>query len=505
MLDIQDNLNALLKKSNSLPFLFVGSGMSRRYLDLPDWGGLLKQFLDEDDVEYEIQKSNGDYPKVASYIQKEFLKEFWKNDKYKDMKKEYQKLNFIGEEYPFKFTIADYFNNIDYKDYKHKEEIGEFKKINIDGIITTNYDNFLETIFDYEVYKGQDDLFFTKTMEIGEIYKIHGCCTKFESIVITENDYTRFKEQNIYLTSKLTSLFMEHPIVFLGYSLSDENIIGILKNIASSIGKDKLELLQDRIIFIEYETDTTKQFFESRVKQIDDLIIPITHIKTDDFLSIYKALGTTQRKIPAKCLRMMENSIYELIKTNDPRGKMAVVDIDKIDDYTDIEFYAGVGVVNEMSNKGYNCIDSIDLFEDLIFDGDNYKFPENIISRTLPQLFQKTPNLRNIPIFKYLKASDIDIDNYKDNELHKNIEEIIEQDSPFYKITPSYFEDDKVFIEKMYTFLDAKQYTKIDLERFQNFLVINKKYLNDKSNQTANTYYKKLACLYDRLKYGWFE
>ena len=504
MLDIQTKLREVLNKSNSLPFLFVGSGMSRRYLGLPDWGGLLKEFLDEDDVEYQMQKTNGNYPKVATYIQEKFLEIFWKSEEYKSMKTEYKKLGFTGEEYPFKFAIAQYFENIDYSNYQYKEEIEAFKKVNIDGIITTNYDNFLETIFDFKVYKGQDDLFFTKTMEIGEIYKIHGCCTKSETIVINEDDYKRFKEQNLYLTSKLTSLFMEHPIIFLGYSLSDENVTAILKNIASSIGNDKLELLQDRIIFVEYETEKSKQFFEPRVKNIDGLNIPITHIKTDDFLSIYKVLSATQRKIPAKCLRMMENSIYELIKTNDPQGKMAVVDIDKISDYTDIEFYAGIGVVNEVSNKGYNCIERIDLFEDLIFDEDNYKFPENIITKTLPKLFQKTPSLKIIPIFKYLQASHITKENYKSSSLHPNIEDVINQNISLYKVSITHFTVDTIFLTNVFESLEKEEYSKIDLERFQNFLSLNKKYLDSKLNSTTSGYYMKLACLYDRLKYGWF-
>jgi len=502
MLNIENKLDDVLKKSNSLPFLFVGSGISRRYLDLPNWGGLLEKF--SDNAKYHIGYYNEDYPKVASIIEEEFYKTWWESDLYLQSRKNHN--NITKRNQPFKIEIANYFKNIDYDNYNLKDEIEELKKANIDGIITTNYDTFLETIFDdFQVYKGQDDLFFNKTLEVAEIYKIHGCATKFETIVISDNDYARFKEQNIYLTSKLTSLFMEHPIIFLGYSLNDDNIITILKNIASSIGKDKLELLQDRIIFVEYETNKSKQFFDSRVKQIEELIIPITHIKTDDFLSIYKTLSKTKRKIPAKCLRMMENSIYELVKTNDPQGKMAVIDIENIHDYTDIEFYAGVGVVNEMSNKGYNCIESIDLFEDLIFDEDNYKFPENILTKTLPQLFHKSPNLKNIPIFKYLKASAIDENNYIDKNLHKSINDIIELDSTYYKITASYFEDDKVFIEKLFNNLDNHKYKEIDLERFQSFLIINKNCLNDKLNPTAYNYYKRLACLYDRLKYGWFQ
>jgi len=501
MLDIENKLDEVLKKSNSLPFLFVGSGMSRRYLDLPDWGGLLEKFSDK--AKFHIGYYNENYPKVASIIEEEFYKTWWENDLYLESRTSHK--NITRRNQPFKIEIANYFNHIDYNAYELKEEVEALKKANIDGIITTNYDTFLETLFDYKVYKGQDDLLFNKILEIGEIYKIHGCSTKFESIVITDDDYKIFKERNIYLTSKLTSLFMEHPIIFLGYSLSDENITTVLKNIAKSIGADNIDRLKDRIIFVEYETDKSKHQFINNTKKIEeDFSIPIKHIKTDDFLSIYKTLSKTKRKIPAKCLRMMENSIYELVKTNDPQGKMAVVDIENIKDYTDIEFYAGIGVVNEMSNKGYNCIESIDLFEDLIFDADKFNLPENIVHKTLPKLFGQNVYL---PVFKYLRDSKITEINYNEKKLHKKIIGIIKFNIENYKYKSNlnYFEEDKEVIEKIFKYLENNERDKINHEKLQNFLKENKSILNNDKHTTEKTDYKRLACLYDRLKYGWFE
>ena len=74
------------------------------------------------------------------------------------------------------------------------KEVVELKRTSPAAIITTNYDEMLETIYgeEYSVHIGQNSLLTNVLDGIGEIYKIHGCVTVPESIVITKDDYDNF-------------------------------------------------------------------------------------------------------------------------------------------------------------------------------------------------------------------------------------------------------------------------------------------------------------------------
>ena len=78
------NLKDIIDSFNTTPFLFVGSGMTRRYYNLPSWKGLLEVFIKkisndefafasyENKARELIDNENELYPKIADLVEKDF-------------------------------------------------------------------------------------------------------------------------------------------------------------------------------------------------------------------------------------------------------------------------------------------------------------------------------------------------------------------------------------------------------------------------------------------------
>ena len=88
-----------------------------------------------------------------------------------------------------------------------------------------------------------------------EIYKIHGCITDPKSIVITKEDYDRFQKNSLLISAKITSMLINSPIIFMGYSLSDINIRNIIGEFTNSLDNKELLRFEDRIILVEYDKE----------------------------------------------------------------------------------------------------------------------------------------------------------------------------------------------------------------------------------------------------------
>lgn len=214
---------------------------------------------------------------------------------------------------------------------QHIEEIELLSRLNVDGIITTNWDTLLESLFpDYKVFTGQNELLFSNTQSIAEIYKIHGSASRPSSLVLTEEDYRGFHAANPYLAAKLITIFVEHPVVFIGYSLADTNIQELLRGITRVLGQDNLPKLQNNLIFVQRAHGEQPQYSKT-LMAIDGGQLPITIVKSDDFVPIYEALDSVKRKIPARILRYCKEQLYEMVRDTAASEKLCVVDVDDIE------------------------------------------------------------------------------------------------------------------------------------------------------------------------------
>lgn len=242
------------------PVLFVGTGMSLRYLNNSfTWDGLLKyisfELTGSNEYYFDIKSKYGndrgfDYPKIAKDLEIHFneLVTEDRNGKFKFINDIfYENMSIDRNISRFKLYISELLSQYELKEEK-KEETIEFKKIrkNIGSVITTNYDSFIEDTFGFKKLVGNEILL---SNPYGSIYKIHGSIEDPQKIIITDEDYKRFNERYELIRAQLLSLFIHHPIIFLGYQIGDENIKDILKTIFTYVNPNKKKLRKSGKIF----------------------------------------------------------------------------------------------------------------------------------------------------------------------------------------------------------------------------------------------------------------
>ncbi|WP_137919096.1 SIR2 family protein [Hydrogenophaga sp. 2FB] len=512
-MSIKDDLIAHFSEAPSAPFLFVGSGFSRRYLGLEDWSALLQRFSkDLKPYEYYLTSADGKLPRVASLLAADFHQHWWTSDVYKESR-EKNKAKAKDATSALRIEICNYLSVTTQlgpaKEYA--EEIALLSKLNVDGIVTTNWDTLLENLFpDYKVFVGQNELLFSNTQAIGEIYKIHGSTSRPASLVLTEEDYDGFHSANPYLAAKLITIFVEHPVVFIGYSLTDPNVLDLLRGITLVLGQDNLVKLQNNLIFVQRAHGQQAQYSKTLIA-IDGGQLPITIVKSDSYAPIYEALESIKRKIPARVLRYCKEQLYEMVRNTEPSEKLCVVDVDDIDKKEDIEFVVGVGVASEKAGQiGYHGISVLDLFKDFLADKSKFD-AKAILNKTVPDLGR---GATYIPVFRYLKEAGINTQEaYKKSGLFlakhlplKGAEHYRSRPyaKPFVKTEKDKTADQIIATnspEKAAMFLPYLSKDRFDVAAVRAFLLKNVDRFE--SSFPYSTYFRKLACLCDYYQFGW--
>lgn len=362
--DSLSRLRTVLDDSGTRPILFVGSGISRRYLKSPDWVGLLEKMIEinpkiEMPIGYYAQNANNDYPKVGSALIDDYHKYAWevyKSDIFMPQlyQQSYQKSIF------FKYKIGEYLddlmNQFSLDGHDYQEEIELIKQLNPHAIITTNYDALLESLFPhFNVIIGQQVIKRKEATNIGHILKIHGSSDKPSEIVISSEDYEEFHQKQKYLIAKLITYFIEHPVIFFGYSLQDSNVKSILSDISEIVTGNPDDIVNN-LWFIEWNKDVMDTAYKPPVDKIVDLgygkSIRLNYILVDSFNEVFTNLYQ-ETNVEINKLRDLQNNIYNIVKSKTIADlEVDMISIEKFSSEEELSKLLGIKEHSQLENVG---------------------------------------------------------------------------------------------------------------------------------------------------------
>jgi hypothetical protein len=331
--DIKADIAATLKLCQCQPILFIGSGFSLRYSNGPNWEALLTKAAEacpaiENDFAYYKQKYSGDLPKIGSVFADLYFEWAWT----KSGKKQFPPELFTAEtprDSYLKHVVAGLLEDLTTKGATKtiQAELAALKKLGPHAVITTNYDTLLEPLFpQYEVVVGQS-VFRQSALVVGEIFKIHGSITDPGSVVLTAEDYEVFNRTKRYLSAKLLTYFAEHPLLFIGYSATDENIRNVLHDMSRMF--TPTTALIPNIYVLQWDKDINEASEPQRERVLevgDDINVRIKNIVANDFTWVYEAFGANgvMEKVDLKALRSLANRMHKLIRTDIPSKNVQV-------------------------------------------------------------------------------------------------------------------------------------------------------------------------------------
>lgn len=323
----------LLLEFECQPILFVGSGISRRYVGTPNWPELLKAMFGKlpaggDAYEYNRQKFDDDMVAIGTVLADMAFEWAWKDGR-DQFPEEYFSTK-VSKDAFLKHLVCDHISTItpkvtDIKDDRLLKEIAAFADIKPHAIITTNYDMFLEQVFDgYEPISGQTILRYN-TNSFGEIFHIHGDISNPTSIVLTQADYQEWTEKKKYVSAKLLTYFAEHPVFILGYGMGDMNVKAILRDIGELVANE--EGLIPNVYQVIWRPDPIEKHPpDQSVFAVDGKEYRIHAIHTNDFKWIFEALKSQSalKSINPKLVRALAARTMKLVRHDIPSGAVEV-------------------------------------------------------------------------------------------------------------------------------------------------------------------------------------
>jgi hypothetical protein len=162
-----------------------------------------------------------------------------------------------------------------------------FEDMDTRWVVTTNYDEVLEAIFGERGYPLNPEQPLTAPSDNIPIYHIHGSRRNYRNLIVTHEDYVPLFRPGNYRESKLTTMMTETPVLVLGYSLSDLNLLAALDQsnrilessqnfsvvLAQYTNNDELCYRENKFEkggYKELEINSIEDFLEKLIKQKQD-------------------------------------------------------------------------------------------------------------------------------------------------------------------------------------------------------------------------------------------
>lgn len=201
--------NAIL---NDCAAVFVGAGMSIP-CGLPSWRELLRTPLEE--IELNADKET-DLITVAQY--------------YTNVKNRRSDLTH--------HVISQFLQKKPLPSAAHKL----LAALPIKQIWTTNYDSLLEQALEsqgkrVDVKRKAVDMCYPVPQRDVVVYKMHGDITLPSEITLISDDYESYRSRNELFVNALKTDLATKSFLFIGFSMSDPNILGMLSDMKQMLGK----------------------------------------------------------------------------------------------------------------------------------------------------------------------------------------------------------------------------------------------------------------------------
>jgi hypothetical protein len=221
--------------------------------------------------------------------------------------------------------------------------------------------------------------------------------------VLTQCDYDYHHSRSPYFAAKLLPAFTEHPMVFMGCSATDADVVFVLSSVAACLTAESVDKPKDRLIFVELDPKSRSRsgrLIPTTVALLDGLQLPVLSMRVADCRGVFQALVSRHRSLPARLLRSLKERVHDLVIERDPQDRLHAEGVDdKTLGETDVVF--GVGTIAHLQVTRYRDLRRLDLLEDLVV-ADAGLDPTAVVAESLPPILRYA---RLTPAFKYLRGA----------------------------------------------------------------------------------------------------